>query len=105
MNIRISVLPKSTLGRWSVGLTISLILFFVLFQLLVASGQRGGEKFFDNLALTIPILTAGICGVSAFITGIMAIIKSKERSVLVFLTTTIGFFVLVFWLGEFVLPH
>jgi hypothetical protein len=69
------------------------------------SGQRGGEKFFGNLALTIPILLAGISGVSAFVTGIISIIKSKERSVLVFLTTTIGFFVLVFWLGEFLFPH
>ena len=78
---------------------------FVLFQLLVASGQRGGEKFFDNLALTIPILLAGTSGLSAFVTGIIGIMKSKERSVLGFLTTTIGFFVLVFWLGEFLFPH
>jgi len=93
------------MGRWSIGLTITLFLFFVLFQLLVASGQRGGETFFSNLALTIPILLAGISGVSVFITGIIGIIKSKERSVFVFLTTMIGFLVLIFWLGEIVSPH
>jgi len=93
------------MGRWSIGLTISLFLFFVLFQLLVASGQRGGETFFSNLVLTIPILLAGISGVSAFLTGIISIIKNKERSVFVFMTTTIGFFVLAFWLGEVLFPH
>jgi cytochrome bd-type quinol oxidase subunit 2 len=103
--MRIRLRPKTIIGRWSVGLTIILIIFFVLFQLLVASGQRGGETFFDNLALTIPILLAGISGVSAFVTGIIGIIKSRERSFLVFLTTTIGFFVLVFCLGEFLFPH
>jgi len=54
------------------------------------------RNFFDNLALTIPIMLAGISGVSAFVTGFISIIKSKERSILVFLTTTIGFLVLVF---------
>ena len=93
------------MGRWSIGLIASLFLFYVLFQLLVASGQRGGETFFSNLALTIPILLAGISGLSAFLTGIIGIIKSKERSVLVFLATTIGFFVLTFWLGEVLFPH
>jgi len=93
------------MGRWSIGLIASLFLFYVLFQLLVASGQRGGETFFSNLALTIPILLAGISGLSAFLTGIIGIIKSKERSILVFLATTIGFFVLTFWLGEVLFPH
>ncbi len=93
------------MGRWSIGLTIGLVLLFVLFLILVASGQRGGETFFSNRALTIPILLAGTSGVAAFITGIIGIIRSKERSVFVFVTTTIGFFVLAFWLGEILFPH
>ena len=103
--MRISLSPKTTMGRWSVGSIGSLILFFMLFQILVASGQRGGERFFDNLVLTIPILLAGISGVSAFFTGIIGIIKGKERSVLVFMATALGFFVIVFWLGEVLFPH
>ena len=93
------------MGRWSIGLTASLLFFFVLFQLLVASGQRGGDTFFSNLVLTIPILLAGISGVSAFLSGIIGIIKRKEQSVFVFLATTIGFFVLIFCLGEVLFPH
>ncbi|MBI2670751.1 hypothetical protein HYX18_02130 [Candidatus Woesearchaeota archaeon] len=69
------------------------------------SGQGGGATLFDNLVLTIPIFLAGISGILAFFTGIISIVKSKERSVLVFLATAIGLFVLIFVLGEFLFPH
>jgi hypothetical protein len=103
--MKINLMPKTLLGKWSVLLIIVFFLFFELFQILVASGQRGGEKFFSNLWLTIPILIAGISGISAFFTGIIGIIKSKETSVLVFLAVLIGLFVLWFCLGEILYPH
>ena len=93
------------MGRWSIWLVISLILFFVAFQILVASGQRGGDTFFSNLTLAIPMVLAGISGISAFVTGTIGIIRSRERSVLVYLATVIGFFVLIFSLAEVLCPH
>lgn len=98
-------MPKTRLGKWSVGLIIIFFLFFALFQLLVASGQQGGATFFSNPVLTIPILLAGTSGVFAFFTGIISILKNKERSVLVFLATAIGLFIMLFWLGEILSPH
>ena len=98
-------IPKTRLGQWSIWLIVALFVLFISFQLLVASGQRGGATFFSNLALAVPMLIAGICGVSAFFTGIIGIIKSKERSVLAFLATMIGFFVLFFVSGEILVPH
>lgn len=103
--MRISFVPKTILGKWSVGLIIVFFLLFALFQFLVASGQRGGATFFDNLLLTIPIFLAGICGVSSFFAGLIGIIKSKERSILVFLATTMGLLVLLFLFGEILFPH
>lgn len=103
--MRISLKPKSTMGKWSTGLIIAFLLFLAVFLILVASGQRGGDTFFSNLALTIPMLLAGVSGVSALVTGIIGIVKSRERSVLVFLATAIGLFVLVFSLGEILFPH
>ncbi len=97
--------PKTTLGKWAIALTTCLILFFIIFQILVASGQRGGDTFFDNVTLAIPITLAGISGISAFVTGITSIIRNKERSALVFLATTIGFLVLLFSFGEILIPH
>ncbi|MGB8707594.1 MAG: hypothetical protein WCD72_06590 [Dehalococcoidia bacterium] len=103
--MRINVLPKTSWGKWSVGLIAAFILFFALFLILVASGQRGGETFFSNLWLTVPMLLAGTCGVAAFVTGLISVIKSKERSILVYLAILIGLYILVFCLGEVLVPH
>ena len=98
-------MPKTTSGKWSVALFIAFIVLLVSFQFLVASGQRGGETFFSNLALAIPMLIAGISGVSAFVTGLVGVIRSSERSIIVYLATVIGFLVLLFGLGEIIFPH
>jgi len=101
-------MPKTALGKWSVGLIVGSPLFFLLAMLILLwSGQRSEdiETFFSNLAIAIPMLLAGICGISAFFTGIIGIIKSKERSVIVFISTFIGFFVLFLLLGEVLVPH
>jgi hypothetical protein len=89
----INFLPKTSLGKWSVVLIIFFFLLFFIFQLLVASGQRGPGF---NPFLAVAIIPAGICGISAFFTGIIGIIKSKERAILVFLTVAFGLFILLF---------
>jgi len=99
-------MPKTTLGKWSVGL-------IAAFFLLLATGitvvsvfkQEGGETLFDNLWISIPMLGAGASTIAAFITGIIAIIKNKERSILVIITTLVGLLVLWFVAGEIVSPH
>jgi predicted RND superfamily exporter protein len=101
--MRITFMPKTRLGKWSVGLIIAFFASLVLLTILIASGQRGGATFFSNPLLIAPLLLAGIFGVSAFFTGIIGIVKRRERSVLVFLATLIGFFVLLFALGEVLL--
>ncbi|MDD3840846.1 MAG: hypothetical protein PHP06_09810 [Clostridia bacterium] len=103
--MKISFIPQTRLGKWSVGLIIVFFLLFALFQFLVATGQRGDATIFDNLVLTIPIFIAGIAGIASFITGLTSIMKSKERSVFVFLASVIGLFVMLFVLGEIIFPH
>ena len=101
----IPFVPKTRLGKWSIWLIIVFILSFIVFQLLVASGQRGGATFFSNPILSVPILIAGIAGVSGFFAGIIGVLRSKERSVLVFIATVIGFLILVFVSMEFLSSH
>jgi predicted Abi (CAAX) family protease len=103
--MKITILPVTTPGKWSAGLLGGLVLFFVLLLVLVAAGQRGGETFFSNPALAITGLLAAACGIAAFFTGTISIVKSKERSISVFLASIIGLFVLVFCLGEVISPH
>lgn len=98
-------MPKTKLGKWSVGLIVVFFLWFVILQVLVTSGQRGGETFFSNPRLAFTVIFAAIFAIAAFFLGIFSIIKSKERSALVFLSTAIGFLVLFFILGEVLSPH
>lgn len=82
--MRISILPKTSLGRWSVGLGIAWILFFVLSEVLTGF-EVLGPGLNPALAVALTIIITGIA-VAAFVTGLIGMIKSKERSV-VFLTT------------------
>lgn len=95
-------MPKTKAGKWSVGLIITFLLLFATSQLPAASGQRGPVL---DLVLVVAVITAGISGVAAFFTGLISIIKSKERSFLVFITTVIGLFVLIFVLGQFLVSY
>lgn len=103
-------MSHTTLGRWSVKLIIIFIALFILVQIIAAVGRSLGA--FDSnslnayqLLMPIIIIPAGICGVAAFVTGIISIIKSKERSIFIFFSTAIGLFVFLFVLGEFLFPH
>ena len=94
------IVPKTALGKWSVGLAISFIIFFGLVSVLGATGQQGGETFFSNLYLAIPGLIAAVSGFAAFLTGIISIIFLKERAILVFVSSAIGLALIAFILGD-----
>jgi hypothetical protein len=97
--------PETSLGKWSVGLITIFLLSLTILRLLILSGQRGGEQFFDNLSLAIPGLCAAAAGTAAFFTGLGGLLKSNERSLLTLLATTVGLFVFLFCLGEILFPH
>ena len=100
--MQISILPKSSLGKWSVGLAAAFILLSILFAVLVG---LGGVRPGQIPLIMIATVTFGISGIAAFVTGLIGIIKNKERSILVFLAVAAGFFCLTFFLGEFLFPH
>jgi predicted Abi (CAAX) family protease len=99
------ILPKTALGKWSIGLAISFIVFFALVSVLGATGQQGGPTFFSNLFLAIPGLIAVVSGIAAFLTGIFSIIFLKERAILVFISSAIGLLLIAFVLGDFISPE
>ena len=103
--MRIIYKPITSLGQWSARLIVGFLLFLALFFGLVASGQRGGDTFFSNPILTIPMLIAVVLAICAFFTGISSIIKDRERAIFVWISTILGFFVLLFGLAEIIFPH
>ena len=92
----VNFLPKTRLGKWSVGLIIAFFLFSSFRELIESLGQ--------SALIQITIILTVVCGVATFFTGIIGIIKSKERSILVFLTTLMGFFLLCFSLIAILFP-
>ena len=95
--MRISILPKSSLGRWSVGLAAAFILLSILFAVLAGLGGEPGPFALIFIANVV----IGVSFIAAFIAGLISIIKSKERSILVLLAVALGFCALLFYLGEF----
>jgi hypothetical protein len=87
MNMRITILPKSVLGWWSIGLVVAYILIFVLSEVILGPGP----DYNMPLAYALTIVATGIV-VAAFLTGLISVIKSKERSILVFVAMAIGLY-------------
>ena len=56
-------------------------------------------------ALALTMLAGMASGISAFIIGLIAIIRQKERALLVYGATLIGALLVIFLLGEFLSPH
>jgi hypothetical protein len=98
-------LPRTNPGEWSAILIVVLMVSFAMFYSFVAAGERGGMTFFSNLLLAIPMVIAGISGIAAFVVGLVAMLRYRERSILVYITTAMGLFVLIFSLGEILFPH
>ena len=105
-------MPKTLLGKWSVGLIIAFFVLFVLGNYVVSvqgprdtRGQTILDGILSNPLLALRMLGGGIAAILTFFTGIVAIIKSKERSLLVYIATAIGLFFLWFLIGEILVPH
>jgi hypothetical protein len=96
--------PSTNAGRWSGWLLVAFGGFGALFAALVAAGERGGETFFSNMALTVPFLgavgaaiTAGILGVSAW--------RHRDHSLVVVVAIVVGLFVALWTAAELLFPH
>ncbi|SDN73674.1 hypothetical protein [Acetanaerobacterium elongatum] len=104
--MKITLLPKSKLGICAASL---LLLFFLLLgaSILISDwqGYVASQTIFDNLPIAIPMVFAIACALASFITGLIAVLKSKERSVLIFITTIVGLFFTLLFLGEILFPH
>ena len=104
--MRVIFIPRTKFGRWSVGFTVVFILLFAIGNLVVSvRGPRAGQAFLSDPLLSIPMLGSGASAIMAFFLGFVSIIRRKERSVLVFMATVIGFLILFFVSGEVLVPH
>ncbi len=92
-------------GRWSIRAFVAFVVLWTVFAITVASGQRGGDEFFDNLWLTVPFLAGYVAAVAAFVIGVVSIARARERSVTVIVVTILGLLVTTFGVLEVAFPH
>ena len=90
--VTIGIVPRSSLGWWSVGLAIAFFLALVTVTALPGDDLIDAES---NLALAtvLKIILIAISGAS-FVAGLVSLIKRKESSVLVLVEMLI-----TLWLG------
>jgi hypothetical protein len=93
--MRVHFKPKTKLGKWSAWLIVS---FFVVggiglgIMLSIWSPLSVGERFL-HILYSITVGNSGApFGAAAFITGLISIVRRKERSIAVYLAVTFGSF-------------
>jgi hypothetical protein len=105
-------MPKTLLGKWSIGFIIAMpALFFLgmtfansLYQSVPADSTILAD-ITGRPALALTMLAGMASGIVAFITGLVAIVKQQERASLVYVATVIGALLILFLVGEVLFPH
>ncbi len=106
MKIKDLFIPKSSLVRYSIlGIVLFVILFFLGRSIVIVKGPFERPSFFNDPIPAAITIIAALFGVSSLFTGLIAIIKKKDRAIPIFISTLLGLFILVFWLGEILSPH
>ena len=105
-------MPKTNLGKWSVVLIpVMFVLFFIgssLTDSLYESVPAGDTLFADIIgrpALALSMLVGFGAGISALVTGLISILKKKERSLLVYASTIIGAAFTLFYIIKRLFPN
>lgn len=107
-----SVTPKTTLGKWSVYLILAMPVLLIIgtsFTNSLYESIPAGDTLLKDIAarpaLALTMLAGMGAGISAFITGLLGIIRQKENALLVYVSTVIGALLMLFLLGEIMLPQ
>lgn len=94
--------PKTRPGLYSLAALAGTLLFLVLLNVLVALGQEGPDI---NYFLLVPAVCGYLFGMLALGFGSYSIIRQGERAVPVMIATLIGLLLLIFAVGEILIPH
>jgi len=106
------ITPTTPLSKWSVGLIVAMPVLFIIgtsfTNSLYKSVPAGGTLLADiaaRPALALTMLAGMVAGISAFVTGLLAIIRQKENALLVYISTVIGALLILFLAGEIIFSH
>lgn len=95
--------PVTRLGWWAGGLAIAFWLMNVI-STAVFMRLSGNPPWLRYLLISYGILMI-LCGLASGIIGLLALVRKQEHSWLVLMAILPGVFVIIFLLGEFLIPH
>lgn len=99
-------MPKTILGKWAMWLALGFIASFAISQIFYIFSATGHEISTSVSPILIAFTFLGfLSGIAGFITGLISIIKHKERAIIIYIVVVIGLFPLLFMIGEFSFPH
>lgn len=101
-------MPETRLGKVSFWLAIAFAVGFVLNMGLVGVVGTSTDAVVDEFARTyLPYWGVALMstGFAAGVVAVLAILRQHERSIVTLLTVVPALFVIVFLLGEFLMPH
>ena len=96
--------PGTLPGWWAVGL-ITAFFALLLINLPNILNSSATQPAWVQIAIPIYEIANLLCGLGALVLGWFAILRRGERSWLVFLSILPGLILIVFLLGELILPH
>jgi len=105
--MRVHFKPKTKLGKWSIWLIVAFAVCLGVFRANIVSAT-GVSTWHRYLLLALIFSPAQQLGIAAFITGLISILRGKERSVAVRLAVFFGSFGilgLIFWILLVTFPH
>lgn len=105
------ILPRTTLGKWSIGLIVAMPILFIIgssfTNTLYESVPAAGTLFAEiaaRPALALTMLAGMAAGISAFITGLLAILRQKDHALLVYASIIIGALLILSLAGVILFP-
>ena len=110
--MKVNLIPKAKLGKWSLGLIVAMPVLFsfgLSFTNSLYKSVPAGSTILEDIAgrpaLALTMLTGMAAGISAFFVGLIAVIRQKERALLVYISISIGMLLILFLMGEVLFPH
>ncbi|MBI4407379.1 MAG: hypothetical protein HY565_02660 [Candidatus Kerfeldbacteria bacterium] len=101
------VVPVSTFGKWSLYFILAMVILIIvgtlsvnLYEVDPGTGLMG--DLINRPLVGFPNVSGVLCGLVAFVLGLLAIIKNKDRSLLVFVPTVLGGLIFIFLIGELI---
>jgi ABC-type Fe3+-siderophore transport system permease subunit len=100
---RPTVLPRTRLGWWALGLALAGVLLTVATPAVITALRPDAAE--PLVAMVYPAVLGLASGLAAGVTAAVAWFRRAERSLLVLLTMVPALLAVAFVVGEFVFPH